>query len=184
MASSERATEAGGGAGPAEALLQQLTAKFGVVPEVAADWVRGADVASLDRWTETILSAPTMKEGLLLNVGRLSGDTARLMADRRERVRRGDAAAEEDFRAIVDLHIREADVCVRARVELCHGMSLEAYEEERRRPNRPADVFSLVELAVSQWVLALERRSREEKQPAPDASGEPVERPAESRHRG
>ena len=48
--------------GKAESLLHLARVKFGDIPAARADEVRAADVATLDRWLETLIGADTLDE--------------------------------------------------------------------------------------------------------------------------
>ena len=47
--------------GQAEALLRQMTRRFGPLPESVVSRVRSAAPAELDEWTDRILTAPTLE---------------------------------------------------------------------------------------------------------------------------
>ena len=47
--------------GRAEILLRQLAKRFGPVPPDVQERVRAASIPDLDRWAETVLTAPTLE---------------------------------------------------------------------------------------------------------------------------
>lgn len=169
MTGSEKPTEAGDATGPAETLLRQLGLRFGAIPEAAATWVRGADVTSLDRWAETMLSAPSLQEALLRNLACCTDESALVLSALLERVNRGEVGADEEFWATSARIIRATELWAQAQGELTYGKSLEAHLEDLRRPGKvPTDALSIVEVALANTFVELEGREREEPQPAPD----------------
>ena len=66
----EEGREEGRAEGQAGLLLRQLELRFGEVPDAARERVRGASVAELEAWAETVLVAASLDEALAAGPGR------------------------------------------------------------------------------------------------------------------